>query len=264
LFAGQNACILIAMGRDLTDILREWEYDPESSVRIVEADDGRKVLQIRQPLGIEQYEMEGRPDGLRPDGKASLLEVYLDRLDDHKREHGTEDGFTLSHEDCDDLQSESVIFYYRYMVLFQIGDFERTAVDTDHNLEVCGLVSRYAEQEEDKKQILQYRPYILRMNALSKAMVSMNRELLVTARELLEKAIKDIESMPEVDTPTFEVERMRSLSVLRSTLKQVMERKPSPAAQLKVQLDEAVAAENYELAAELRDRIRRIGVEQTE
>lgn len=252
------------MGRDLTDILRDWEYDPESSVRIVEADDGRKVLQIRQPLGIEQYEMDGRPDGLRPDGKANLLEVYQQRLEEHKKEHGSDEGFGLSHDDCEDLQSESVIYYYRYLVLFQIGDFDRTAEDTDHNLAVCCLVSQYAEQEEDKKQVLQYRPYILRMNALSRAMVSINRELLVTARDLLETAIKDIESMPDVDTPTFEVERMRSLSVLRSTLKQVLERKPSPAAQLKVQLDEAVEVENYELAAELRDRIRRIDVEHTE
>ena len=252
------------MGRDLTDILKEWEYDPENSVRIVEADDGRKVLQIRQPLGIEQYEMDGRPDGLKPDGKNCLLEVYLERLEGYKKEHGSDEGFVLTHEDCDDLQSEGVIYYYRYLILFQTGDFERTGRDTDHNLALCELVSKYAEQEDDKKQILQYRPYILRMNALSKAMVSMNRELLMTARDLLEAAIKDIETMPDVDTPTFEVERMRSLSVLRSTLKQVLERKPSPVAQLKVQLDEAVADENYELAAELRDRIRGIGAEQPE
>jgi hypothetical protein len=249
------------MGRDLTQLLREWEYDPESSVRIIEAEDGRKVLQIRQPLGVEQYELDGRPDGLMPDGKKCLLDVYLERLEEHKREQGSDKGFVLGHEDCDDLQSEGVIYYYRYLILFQTGDFERTAADTDHNLALCDLVSRYAEHEEDKKQILQYRPYILRMNALSKAMVSVNRELLMTARDLLEGAIRDIETMPDVDTPTFEVERMRSLSVLRSTLKQVMGRKPSPVAQLKLQLDAAVAEENYELAAELRDRINGIGAE---
>ncbi len=252
------------MGRDLTDLLKEWEYDPENSVRVIEADNGRKVLQIRQPLGIEQYEMDGRPDGLQPDGKKCLLDVYLERLEEHKREHDSDKGFVLGHEDCDDLQSEAIIYYYRYLILFQIGDFERTATDTDHNLGLCDLVGRYAELEEDKKQTLQYRPYILRMNALSKAMVSMNRELLMTARDLLESAIRDIETMPDVDTPTFEVERMRSLSVLRATLKQVMERKPSPVAQLKLQLNEAVAEENYELAAELRDRINKIGVEGAE
>ncbi len=251
------------MGRDLTEILREWEYDPENSVRIIEADDGRKILQIRQPLGIEQYEMDGRPDGLRPEGKPCLLDVYHERLALYRSEHGGDDGFHVSHEDCDDLQSEGIIYYYRYLILFQIGDFERTAADTDHNLALCEFIGKFAEQEDDKKQILQYRPYILRMNALSKAMISMSRELLMSARDLLESAIQDIESMPDVDTPTFEVERMRSLNVLRATLKQVMERKPSPVAQLKHQLDEAVAEENFELAAELRDRIRRIGTEDT-
>lgn len=251
------------MGRDLTDILREWDYDPENPVRIIEAEDGRKVLQIRQPLGIEQYEMDGRPDGVRPEGRNCLLDVYHDRLARHRNEHGSEDGFIMSHEDCDDLQSEGIIYYYRYLILFQIGDFERTAVDTDHNLALCELISRFAELEDDKKQILQYRPYILRMNALSKAMISMSRELVTNARDLLESAIQDIEAMPDVDTPTFEVERMRSLNVLRATLKQVMERKPSPTAQLKHELDEAVAEENFELAAELRDRIRRIDTEKS-
>jgi len=252
------------MGRDLTDFLKEWEYDPESSVRIVEADDGRKVLQIRQPLGVEQYEMDGRPDGVRPEGKDCLLDVFRGRLEEHRRAHGSDEGFVLNHEDCESLQSEGIIYYYRYLVLFQIGDFERTAADTDHNLTLCDLFRRYAEQDEDKKQILQYRPYILRMNALSKAMISMRRELLAAARELLEAAIKDIETMPEVDTPTFEVERMRSLSVLRSTLKQVMEKKPSPVAELKAELDQAIEAENYELAAELRDRIRGFATEDGE
>lgn len=251
------------MGRDLTEILREWEYDPENTVRIVDAEDGRKVLQIRQPLGIEQYEMDGRPDGLRPDGKTCLLEIYQERLDQHIAEHGSDEGFALSHEDCDDLQSEGIIYYYRYLILFQIGDFERTAADTDHNLALCDLIGKYAEQPADRKQILQYRPYMLRMNALSKAMLSMNREMTMTARDLLESAIRNIETMPEVDTPTFEVERMRSLSVLRATLKQVLERKPSPLAQLKHELDEAVAEENFELAAELRDRIRRIGTQES-
>lgn len=250
------------MGRDLTEILKDWEYDPENSVRIIEADDGRKVLQIRQPLGIEQYEMDGRPDGLRPDGKSCLLEVYQEKLENHRAEHGGDEGFSLSHEDCDDLQSEGIIYYYRYLILFQVGDFERTAADTDHNLGLCELIGAYAEQDADKKQILQYRPYILRMNALSKAMLSMNRELTMTARDLLENAIRSIEGMADVDTPTFEVERMRSLSVLRATLKQVMERKPSPVAQLKHELDQAVLEENFELAAELRDRIRNIGTQE--
>ena len=62
--------------------------------------------------------------------------------------------------------------------------------------------------------------------------------------------------MAEIDTPAFQFERIRSLKYLRSTLKQVLEQKVSPLDSLKRELDEAIQEENYERAAELRDRIR--------
>ena len=54
------------MKHDLSQLLHDWPYDPEHTMRIVTAGDGRSVLQVRLPLGIEQYELEGRPDGHEP------------------------------------------------------------------------------------------------------------------------------------------------------------------------------------------------------
>jgi hypothetical protein len=241
---------------DLTEILRSWEFDAENQVRIITADDGREVLQIRQPLGIEQYELDGRPDGKSPEGKDCFLEVLQGRVQNHVAEHGSEEGFQVRHSELLLLQNEGILYYYRYLVLFQIGDFERTARDTQHNLAICDLVERYAESDEDKKEILQYRPYILRMHAISQAMISLRQQLKVAAREVLESAIEEIEGMAEIDTPAFQFERIRSLKYLRSTLKQVLEQKVSPLDSLKRELDEAIQEENYERAAELRDRIR--------
>ena len=61
---------------DLRKILKSWPYDPEQDARIIRGDDGRDLLQVRTPLGIEQYEMDGRPDGARPHGMESALEYY--------------------------------------------------------------------------------------------------------------------------------------------------------------------------------------------
>ena len=69
------------MSADITDILREWEYDSDNQIRIVQAEDGRQVLQVRQPMGIEQYELDGRPDGKRPFGKDTALEEFQARLE---------------------------------------------------------------------------------------------------------------------------------------------------------------------------------------
>jgi hypothetical protein len=249
------------MAGDITDILVSWEFDPDNQVRVIQANDGREVLQIRQPLGIEQYELDGRPDGKTYEGKECYLDVLKEKLQDYEAASGTDEGFQVSHEQFQQLQNEGIIYYYRYLVLFQIGDFERTARDTEHNLELCDLVDKYAENEDDKKEILQYRPYILRMFAIAKAMISLHQQLKAAAKEILESAIAEIENMPNIDTPAFQFERIRSLKYLRSTLKQVLEQKVSPLEKLKTELEAAVEEENYELAAELRDKIRTLNKE---
>ena len=244
------------MTGDITDILKSWEFDPDNQMRVIQANDGREVLQIRQPLGIEQYELDGRPDGSTYEGKECYLEALQEKLQDYTDANGTDEGFQVSHEQFQLLQNEGIIYYYRYLVLFQIGDFERTARDTEHNLQICDLLDKYAENEDDKKEMLQYRPYILRMFAIAKAMISLHQQLKAAAKEILESAIEEIENMPNIDTPAFQFERIRSLKYLRSTLKQVLEQKLSPLDQLKKKLEAAVEEENYELAAELRDKIR--------
>ncbi len=246
------------MSRDITDILREWEYEPGNQIRIIRADDGREVLQVRQPLGIEQYELDGRPDGKRPFGRESVLDEYLRRLDNYVESHGSDEGFVITHDDFLLLQSEAIIYYFRYLVLFQIGDFARTARDTEHNLKICDLVEDFSDSEEDKKEILQYRPYIVRMNAMSRAMISLSSGMKAAAEDILKSAVKSIESMPEVDTPAFQFEKVRSVNYLKSALKQMSEDKESPIAELKRELERAVEEENYERAAELRDQIKEL------
>ena len=68
---------------------------PEDDARIIHGENGREVLQVRTPLGIEQYETEGRPDGARPHGMESSLEHHLRRLEEAKIT-GKETDFRLS------------------------------------------------------------------------------------------------------------------------------------------------------------------------
>ncbi len=251
------------MSEDITHILNHWEYDPENPVRIIKADDGREVLQVRQPLGIEQYEMDGRPDGTRPEGMECIVDFYYGRLDEYRAANDTDKGFVINHEDFLKLQNEGIIYYYRYLILFQMGDFDRTVKDTDHNLKICDLVDQYATKESDKKEILQYRPYILRINAISKAMISLNQQLKSVAAQILESAIDLIQNMPTIETPAFKFEKLRSLHSLKSTLKQIIGKHGSPLDKLKEELNKAVEIENYERAAELRDQIEELETEES-
>ncbi len=244
------------MTGDITDVLDDWEYDPENNIRIIHASDGRQVLQLRQPLGIEQYELDGRPDRQRPFGKESVLEELLDRIGD--RDPAQEAPFCISDEDLELLQYEGIIYYYRYLLLFQIGEFGRTARDTEHNMKICEIVDKFAHNDSNKNELLQYRPYILRMNAVSKAMVSLRQQMRSEAETILESAIQDIEEMAEVATESFTMERTRSLTYLKDVLRQVREDKSSPVDKLNEELKQAVEEENYERAAHLRDQIREL------
>jgi hypothetical protein len=44
---------------DLREFLRRWPYDPDQSVRLVKVRDRRKSLLARQPMGLEEYEVDG-------------------------------------------------------------------------------------------------------------------------------------------------------------------------------------------------------------
>ena len=243
------------MSADITDLMREWEFDSDNQIRIIQADDGRQVLQVRQPMGIEQYELDGRPDGKRPLGRESMMEEYQARLENYRSAHGSDSGFTITHDDFANLQGEGVLYYFRYLVLFQIGDFVRTARDTEHNLNLFSLVEKYGDNDEDRKELLQYKPYVVRMNAIARAMISLHKEMKDTAEDILNGAINAIEGMHEIDTPAFQFERVRSLNYLKATLKQIHEKKETPLDALRSELTAAIEEEDYEKAAVIRDRI---------
>src|SRR3989304_9335538 len=124
---------------DISDILKSWPDNPERNIRRVVAPDGSEKLQVRLPLGIEQYELEGRPDGARPEGRESYLELFAERLNAHDEVERK-----LTEEECTLLQDEGMLYYFRYLLCFQIGDYDRVIRDTQPHLRMFDLVHKYA------------------------------------------------------------------------------------------------------------------------
>ena len=246
------------MMQDIRALLQDWEYDSDSNIRVLNAIDGRMILQVRLPLGIEQYEMDGRPDGQRPFGQETFLSVIEERLAVWRQEHDDDSGFSIDHEDFVRLQSESILFYYRYLVLFQLNDFERVTRDTEHNIRMCRLLEFYCRDEDERNSVLQFRPYIIRMNSMARSMLAVQKNDAHGGVGILESAIREIELLEMLPSPVFQFERSRSVSYLTTALEQMREKDANPQKILEDELSRALDEENYEHAAELRDQIRNL------
>jgi hypothetical protein len=241
---------------DLRDLLKSWPYDPDNDVRLVTGADGREVLQVRLPLGIEQYELNGRPDGERPHGKDSVLEYQLERLA-KAEQAGTASKYQLGPEECAELFSEGTLYYYRYLHLFQAKDWTGTIRDTSRNLQLFDFVHRYAEEEEDRMYMEQWRPYLLRMNAAAHVMLKLEHGQFAEAMDIVKGAVAKIEALEDLDDETFQFERERSLAALKDMASQIEESQPvSELESLERELRKAIETQHFERAAKLRDQIR--------
>lgn len=243
---------------DLRKALQEWPYDPDDDSRIVRGEDDREILQVRTPVGIEQYELEGRPDGVRPHGKESALEFFSQLLEQSKAA-GKETDFELDPQACAELFNEGTLYYFRYVRLFQLRDWKRTLRDTARNLRVFDLVHGYAQREEDQQFLEKWRPYILRVNASAGAMLELETRSYEKALRITNEAIEKIEALEDLDDDTFKFERDRSLNAMRELAEQIQKNRPlSEIEKLEHQLQRAIDRQEFERAAQLRDRIREL------
>jgi len=247
------------MKEDLSPLLEAWPYEPGRNLRKVIASDGRALLQVRIPLGIEQYEMDGRPDGLKPYGAESCLDYQEARLARHRRRQGGDSGFVLDTNACRELAQEGTLYYYRYVLLFQLGDYARVIRDTARNLRMFDFVRSYCENNEDSLALEQYRPYIIRMHRTTCALEAVERRAHDEARRYILDGISTIRALDDIELPNFRQEKQRSLRILEGMLKEMSKgRPPSKRETLEKRLKRAIKDEQYEQAAQLRDEIRRL------
>src|SRR5437763_5798092 len=152
------------MNFDISHLLEQWDYQPgEVAVRKFKAKDGSEKIQLRVDLGLLQMNATGRPDGKRPFGHESLLQHYQARLEKYRRTHGaSDDGFTLTAEDCAKLQQEAIQYHHRYICLFQLEDYAGVIRDTERNLQVFDFVDRKSTRLNSSHRCISYAVFCLK------------------------------------------------------------------------------------------------------
>jgi hypothetical protein len=245
------------LSKDMTAILNGWDYEPdELQVRIVAGDDGRDKLQMRVDLGLMQMELSGRPDGSRPEGFDSLLEAHEARA---RASAESAEQFALDSRACQALMREGLQFYHRYRAAFHLHRYDLVVRDTEHNLRLFAFVVRNATRQRDKMQFDQYRPYVTMMRSRALAHQALARNDHVAALSSIDEGIAGIRQfLRDYDQSQNELECME-LGFLVRWRKEVEEgRSVGPVDRLEEQLALAVALEEYEEAARLRDQLQRL------
>lgn len=249
-----------SMNRDISPILKGWDFRPnEVVVRKIRGIDGRTKIQMRIDLGLIQMEAEGRPDGRRPLGKESYLHYYQTKLEAYKKRNGSAEGFMLDEEACLNLKEEATQYYHRYLSLFHLEDYEGVARDTGRNLRVLDLVHSYAEDDELVWMFDQYRPYILMMNARARGELCLARKDFDGALQIVEETMRKIAAFYKEYNEDNNNEQSPEIDFLEEWADDIRDQRPLTVQEkLEEQLRRAVAEENYERAALLRDELRRL------
>lgn len=243
------------MRRDIDEALQNWPYEPDPGeviAREVRARDGRNVLQIRIELGLMQLEVEGRPDGVRPHSFAT----YLDYLRHRSTVRGGKSPWTMTAEHCVEADREFVQFYHRRVAWLTLQRYDKALQDADHSLALMEFVRKYAPDPEYVASHERYRGLVLFHRTQAAAALALERrkpeEAIDVVRDGMERLIEHQQVVANESEETPNEALIEQLRVLEREIRKNFAVEKT----LKEQLDEAVADEDYELAARLRDQIK--------
>lgn len=241
----------------IDEILNQWPFDPMNvNVRMLQSRQ-RKILQMRIDMGILQMEIEGRPDGYNPYGATS----YFDFL--KKQSAKSDDGsFELDEEHCLEIDREFVQFYHRRVCWLQLKEFQRAVNDADHTLGLMDFCKLHSPDDEWTFSHERYRPFVIYHRTQAAALGFMADEEAVEQAQP-EKAIEEINRglatlknlfiEHEAEDQFDEDELVVRLIEFQNSIRENYEVGQT----LVERLDQAIADEDYEKAAALRDQLER-------
>jgi len=260
--------------RDLGPILQRWpDGDELPTARIVDGHDGKPQLQLKIDCGLLQMDLDGRPDGTTPHNCTTFLD-YLPQqatgsMDDRAwLEHLAENPRRIWSE----LDREMTQFYHRRIACLagarfvrDTGDaagaadaYRRVVRDADYTLGAMDFIRDYSEDAEYIEMHERLRPFVLWHRTIASAHVQELQEDVDQAIEHIKRGRKEITQAYEEQGLTKWASQDPSLADLQE-LEQTMRARHAVKATLNEQLEQALANEDFERAARIRDELKSRG-----
>jgi hypothetical protein len=249
---------------DLSHIFEEWAHHPSDdsrNVRAVQGNDGRLKVQVRVRCGVFQWEYEGRPDGTRPYGYPSLLDFYRDRVEEVRRQGRPASSLRLSKSQAEEITQEIMDYYQRRVIFFRLGEYARARTDAEHNLALMDILRDHAEDSEAFLQHEKWRAFVMMDRARADALASCQPGSYPEAIRKLDQGIDEIADYFRRQGREDLVELSQEIAALRDLKLQLRENYSIPLSRSEILLSlreeqaKAIADEDYERAARLRDEI---------
>lgn len=212
---------------------------------------------MRIDMGLLQFESTGRPDGERPHDCESLLDYHEQRLAQYRqRRRGSDAGFLLSPDECRALRQEAYLYYQRYLACFVLEEYDAVEQDTARNLRLVDLCHRHAASAEDRRALEPQRGYVFMMNVRAKAHRALQTCDGERALEIVERGIADVGDMIAAMQSDLDANLEAELGILHDLRQEVIGSLPPESPErVRWELETALRQEDYERAAELRDKL---------
>jgi len=248
--------------RDITAVLESWPIQAGGvTARRIVGVDGAEQIQLRIPMGLLQMYPDGKPDGQRPGGFTTTL-AWVKSLVQQGIEQLEEDHWT-------ELDREVMQFYHRRVALLAIAEAERKAGnpeqaatdyarvvrDADHNLEIMDFIKRYNHHADYVEAHEQYRPFVLGHRTLGAGLYWLCRGEPYESIDVMQAGLAQLKRIYECRGEAAVLRRDPTANRLKRLAEQIR-KEHSIVKTPHEELAEAVAAEDFERAAILRDRIR--------
>ena len=251
------------MRRDIDEAIQGWPYEPEPGeviAREVRARDGRTVLQIRVELGVLQLEVE-RP-ARRRRGRTGSPPTSTTSATAPPAAGSAPGGkappWTMSPEHCAEADREFVQFYHRRVAWLALQRYDKALLDADHTLALMDFVAEHGIDEEYIASHERFRGLVLFHRTQAAAALALERRKPEEAIDVVREGIDRLAAHQEAGPPTTTQDESPNQPLIEQlrVLEQEIRKNFAVEKTLREQLDEAVAREDYERAARLRDQIR--------
>jgi len=252
------------MPLDLSELFGEWRHHPSDdnrNVRVIRGGDGHLKLQVRVRCGVFQWEYDGRPDGSTPYGYPSLLEFYSERVQQLEHQDGSSEALRLTRAQVDEISEEIMDYYQRRVLFFRLGEYERAWADAKHNLSLMDLIRDHCDDADAILQHEKWRAFVTMDRTRAEALVLAQQGAYVDAIRKLDEGVEEISDYFREHGREDFIELSQEIAALKELKLQLRENYDIPLTRdevldgLREEQAKAIADEDYERAARLRDEI---------